>query len=216
MEVLEANAEPVPFTGEGGWSGMLHPAPKGRDTEGVLPRLLVRPDDGGVPLVVPAEMVTKRSDGTYFLPLVRTEAETAYSLTESTVIPLLEETAQITKRRVETGKVRITKTVKETTETVDEPLLRESVDVERVPINRVVDAPESSRREDGVLIIPLYEETLVVEKRLVLVEELRITIRQSTENVSQTVDLRREEVFIENLPANGADGRVSDMETNAL
>ena len=213
MVVLEANAEPIPFTGEGGWSGTLHPAPQGRDTDGSLPRLLVRPDDGGVSLLVPAEMVTRQTNGTYFLPLARTEAEAAYALTESTVIPLLEETAQITKRRVETGKVRITKTIKETTETVDEPLLRESVNVERVPVNRVVDAPEASRREDGVLIIPLYEETLVVEKRLVLVEELRITIRQNTENVSQIVDLRREEVSIENLPAGSSAG---DTKTNAL
>ena len=78
----------------------------------------------------------------------------------------------------------------------------EAVNVERVPINRVVAAPESARRENGVLIIPLYEETLVVEKRLVLVEELRITIEQTTQNASQTVALRREEAHIENLPAN--------------
>ena len=201
MVVLQANAEPVPFVGEGGWSGLLHPAPQGQDADGTLPRLMVRPDDGGMTLLVPAEMVTRQENGTYFLPLARNEAETAYALNETTVIPLVEETIHVSKRTVETGKVRITKTVKETTETVREPLLKEAVSVERVAINRVVDAPEAARREDGVLIIPLYEETLVVEKRLVLTEELRITIRQSTETMSQTVDLRREEVFIENLPS---------------
>lgn len=217
MVVLEANAAPVPFIGEGGWTGTLHPAPAGQDTIGALPRVMVRPSDGGMALLVPAEMVTRQTDGTYFVPLNRTEAESAYALKEATVIPIVEETLTVGKRMVETGKVRITKTVRETEEVVNEPLLREAVSVERVPVNRVVSAPEAARREEGVLIIPLYEETLVVEKRLVLLEELRITIKQSTETSSQTVTLRREEAHVENLPTAGVSsaGQTSDQTNDA-
>lgn len=133
---------------------------------------------------------------------------------EATIIPLLEETLTVGKRMVETGKVRVTKTVRETEEVVNESLLKEAVSVERVPINRIVAAPEAARRENGVLIIPLYEETLVVEKRLILTEELHITIRQTTETASQTVTLRWEEAIIENLPASSV-GVLCDAPNNA-
>ena len=126
MILLDADTVPVPFTGEGGWTGMLHPAPQGSDEAGMLPRLTVRPDDGGTSLLIPAEIVTRQENGTYFVPLSRTDAEAAYALHDSTVIPLLEETVSVSKRMVETGKVRITKTVRETQEIVDEPLLRRS------------------------------------------------------------------------------------------
>lgn len=67
--VFEANTAPVSFVGEGGWAGTLHPAPTGQDAVGSLPRVLVRPADGGTPLLVPAEMVTRQADGTYFVRL---------------------------------------------------------------------------------------------------------------------------------------------------
>ena len=206
MVLLEANAAPVPFTGEGGWTGTLHPAPQGSDASGTLPRVLARPDNGGTPITLPAEMVVRQGDGTYFVPLTQTDAQAAYALTGTTIIPIIEETLTVAKRIVETGKVRITKTVVETEEVVEEPLLRETVQVERVPINRIVAAPEPSRRENGTLIVPLYEETLVVEKRLILKEELHITISQTTETIPQTVTLRREEARVDQFPAQNTGG----------
>ena len=94
--------------------------------------------------------------------------------TQHTVVPVLVEELEVQKRVVETGTVRITKQVHEREALVDEPLWREEVEVTHVPIQRVVDAPLPVREEHGTLIVPILEEVLVVEKRLMLKEEIHI------------------------------------------
>jgi uncharacterized protein (TIGR02271 family) len=118
---------------------------------------------------------------------------------ETRVIPVVEEVLDIRRRRVETGKVRITKLVHEHEEEVATPRVREEVLIERVTVNRVVEAPVSPRQEGDTLIIPVLEEVVVTETRLVLKEELRITTRRIEEPAAQRVTLRREEVRIERL-----------------
>ncbi|BDI30562.1 hypothetical protein CCAX7_26130 [Capsulimonas corticalis] len=110
------------------------------------------------------------------------------------VVPIIEETLDVRKRIVETGKVRITKTVTEREEVVDIPFLRTEVDVRHVPIDRFVDAAPPIRHEGDVMIIPVMEEVLVVEKRLKLKEEIHVTHRQTEYHDTQTVVLRRESV----------------------
>jgi uncharacterized protein (TIGR02271 family) len=75
--------------------------------------------------------------------------------------------------------------------------------IERVPINRVVEAPIAARSEEDTLIIPLLEEVLVVEKRLLLKEEVRITKRQVETHMPQRVTLRREEATVEHSNQEG-------------
>jgi len=89
--------------------------------------------------------------------------------------------------------------VREGEEIVDEPLLREEVSVERVPVNRVVDRPVPVRHEGDVMIVPVLEEVLYVEKRLLLKEELRISKRRVEEHAPQRVVLRKEEVIVERI-----------------
>jgi len=118
---------------------------------------------------------------------------------DTRVIPVIEETLDVQKRQVETGGVRITKVVHEREEVVNVPRVREEVTVERVTLNRIVDTPVSMRQEGDTLIIPLLEEVIVMEKRLMVKEELRITKRRIEEQASQQVTLRREEVVVERL-----------------
>lgn len=115
------------------------------------------------------------------------------------VIPVVEEILDIRRHRVETGKVRITKVVHEREEEVTTPRVREEITIERVPLNRMVDAPVSTRQEGDTLIIPVLEEVVVTEKRLMVKEELRITTRRIEEQTSQRVTLRREDVIVERL-----------------
>jgi uncharacterized protein (TIGR02271 family) len=115
------------------------------------------------------------------------------------VIPVVEEILDVRQRRVETGRVRITKIVHEREEEVKAPRVREEITIERVTLNRMVDAPISTRQEGDTFIIPLLEEVVVVEKRLMVKEELRITKRRIEEQASQQVMLRREEVVVERL-----------------
>lgn len=89
--------------------------------------------------------------------------------------------------------------MREHEETVDEPLLREQVNVERVAINQLVDGPIAVRQDGDTMIIPVLEEVLVIEKRLMLKEELRVTVQRTTVHDPQTVTLRTEEINIERI-----------------
>ena len=117
------------------------------------------------------------------------------------VIPVLRETARIETREVESGRVRVHTTVTERDEVVEAILRQQDLHVERIPVGRVVDETPAVREEGGVVIIPVMEELLVVEKRLVLKEELRIRRSHGERSVRETVRLRTEEVSIEQTPA---------------
>lgn len=116
-------------------------------------------------------------------------------------IPVIQETLEVGKRVVETGRVRIVRRSVEEHHSVDVPWVRERVVIERVPVERIVDPahPPEVHDEGDVLVIPVLEETMVLEKRLVLREELRVSrIREET-RVDENVVLRRDEVSIERI-----------------
>ncbi len=119
--------------------------------------------------------------------------------TDTVVIPIVEEMLTVDKREVITGGIRLTKRVTEREEVVDEALLRESVTVERVPINQIVTEAPAARQEGDTLIVPVLEEVLVTEKRLLLKEEVRITRTQKTVHDPQTVTVRSEEAVLEDI-----------------
>ncbi|SMF97763.1 conserved domain-containing protein [Methylomagnum ishizawai] len=116
------------------------------------------------------------------------------------VIPVVEERASVTKRRVETGRVRIVKKVSTRRETLEADGWDETLDIERVPIGQPVDGPVAARQEGDTLVIPVLEERLVIEKRLFLKEELRVTKRRTPRPRTQETLLRREEISVERLP----------------
>jgi len=132
------------------------------------------------------------------------------------VLPIIEETLEVRKRTVDAGGVRVHKTVQEREQTVDEALLREEVQVERIPMNRVLDGPVEPRQEGDTLVIPVVEEVLVIEKRLVLKEEIRVTKTRRTESDSQRYVLQKETVVIESLePGTGAAKEISGTDPSS-
>jgi len=111
-------------------------------------------------------------------------------------VPVIREEAVIRKQQVERGGVRVQTTINEHEEVVEVPLVHDEVGVERIPVGRVVDTVPETRTEGDTLIIPVLEETLFVEKRLVLKEEIRVT-RRFAETVEPTrVVLREQQVNI--------------------
>src|SRR5215208_351480 len=105
------------------------------------------------------------------------------------MIPLLKEELGVDKRSVVTGKVRVRSVVDTIEELVHAALTDERVEVTRVPMDREVEAAPSVRTEGDVTIVPIMEEVLVVEKRLVLKEELHIRRSVTLENVEVPVTL---------------------------
>jgi uncharacterized protein (TIGR02271 family) len=99
--------------------------------------------------------------------------------------------------------VRVTKSVRERTAVIDEPLTAEVVTVERVPIDRFVEGPIADRYDGDTLVVSVIEEVTVVAKRLRLKEELRITKRRVQTRRPQTVTLRSEEATVERFDGSG-------------
>jgi uncharacterized protein (TIGR02271 family) len=174
--------------------------PTGGDDRAGAEHPLVRLDDGRR-IRVPAASLVVQQDGSYLLTLGREEIEARAEAegAEEFVVPVVHEVLDVQKRLVESGRVRVTKVVHQHEEVVDEPLLREEVEVERVAINRAIDGSVAVRHEGDVMIVPILEEVLVVEKRLMLKEELHIRRRQVKESQSERIVLRTEEATVERL-----------------
>ena len=115
-------------------------------------------------------------------------------------VPITEERAVLSTREVVTAKVRIATRVETHQELIQEALRREDVVVERVAIGRDVDVAPAIRREGDVFVYPIVEERLVVEKRLFLKEELRISYNITTEEVTEVVNLRKVHADVERTP----------------
>ena len=113
---------------------------------------------------------------------------------------LLGEEVSFGKERVETGRVRVRVVTQEHEEAVDVPLTRERVEVERVAIGRDIEAIPPRRQEGDTLVVPVVEEVVVVRRKLVLKEEVRLKLVRSTEQHRENVILRRQEAVIERIP----------------
>ncbi|MCJ2023645.1 YsnF/AvaK domain-containing protein [Methylobacterium sp. J-067] len=125
---------------------------------------------------------------------------------ESVTLPLIAETARIDKRAVETGRVRVSTRTEAVDQVLRETLRSDMVGVTRVPINRTLaegETPPVVREENGVTIIPILEEILVVEKRLVLREEVHVRQTTGGEDVEMPVTLRRQHAVIERVSPEG-------------
>jgi uncharacterized protein (TIGR02271 family) len=101
-------------------------------------------------------------------------------------------------RQREAGAVRARKSVRTEREEVRVPKRREEVDVERVPAEGGTREVEGAEIGDGEeVVIPVYEEEVVISKRVVLKEEVRIRKRVVEDVEVAEVDLRKEEVEID-------------------
>jgi uncharacterized protein (TIGR02271 family) len=201
-----ASSEMVRVTGPGNLRGTIDTAawPLDNSRAEVLVQL-----EGGAAVLVPLDVLVRQDDGSYHLTLdaaaleQRKAADEARASDSPLVLPVIQETVDVHTTPVEKGRVRIRKMVHEREELVDPPLLRDDVVVERVPINRVVEGPIPVRSEGDTLIIPLFEEVLVVETRLLLKEEVHLTKRRVETHTPQRVTLRREEAIVERVTLEG-------------
>lgn len=116
---------------------------------------------------------------------------------EVATIPLVEERLEVGKRQVETGRVRVRVEVDEREEVVPAKLARDEVEIERIPRNVAVAELPAVRLEGNITIIPVVEEQLVVEKRLVLVEEIHVHRKTTSVVEGVPVKLRSERAEIE-------------------
>ena len=101
-------------------------------------------------------------------------------------------------RQREAGSMNVKKSVRTEREEVRVPKRREEVEVERVPAEgEAREVTEAEIGEDEEFVVRVYEEEVVVTKRVVLKEEIRLRKRVVEEEEVVEVDLRKEEVEID-------------------
>jgi uncharacterized protein (TIGR02271 family) len=191
----------APVIGKDGRLGSIDPGSQPLD--GSQTPVLVRLDDGRA-LWIPYDLLEPRPDGSYYLPINRAHLDLpprmqpAGEMASTLILPVIAEELEVRTRQVSSG-VRVTKRVHSEEQLVDEPGYVEEIDVQRVPRNQEIAEPVSARYEGETLVIPLIEEVLVVEKRLVLKEEIRIHKRRKETRNPQRITLRREEAIVERI-----------------
>jgi uncharacterized protein (TIGR02271 family) len=197
-------SKPTPVIGKDGARGMLVEAVSA-DTN--TTHALVQ-FESGQRVLVPLDALTLQADGSYYY-LALSQDDLLHKRSISTehpgdplVLPVIAEQLMVQKHTRITGRVRFSKTVQEREELVDQPLVRQTVQVERVPINRVVEGEIPVRYEGDTIIIPVLEEVLVVEKRLMLKEELHITQHHEQIRDPQHIILRSEDITVERMLSN--------------
>ena len=216
----EKTARKLVLTDRDGLRGFIDEQDAGWDDK--HGQVLVRLEDGRQAMV-PADELRRDGDGGLRLPFSLSELTQVSPRAAgaqraaggrgegAVVVPVVAEQLEVEKRKVEGGGVRIRKTVREREEVVDEPLMREEVQVKRVPVNKVVEGPVPVRHVGDTMIVSLLEEVLVVEKKLMVKEELHITKEQVESYRPQRVRLRTEEAVVERVD-DGRGGYVEEGE----
>ena len=126
-------------------------------------------------------------------------------MVDEAVIRLAEERLSVDKRVVETGRVRVHRTTTEKVQKVNVPLSSDTYEVTRVPIGKEVTKSPPVRETRTEIIIPVVEEVLVVERRLVLREELHIRKVRSVERHSEEFTLRVQNATVERVANRNSD-----------
>lgn len=118
---------------------------------------------------------------------------------EQMTVPLHAEEVSVAKKRIVTGRVKVSTVTREYEQLVEEMLQREHVEIERTPIGKEIEKPPPVREEGDTLIVPIVEEVVVVERRLRLKEEVRIRRTRETQPYQERVVLRKQEAVITRL-----------------
>src|SRR6478672_3319631 len=111
-------------------------------------------------------------------------------------IPLHVEEVSVSRREIKKANVRIALIAGTREQLIDEELAHVRVEIERVPIDRTIEAVPPIRQEGDITIIPVVEEVVVVERRLVLKEEVRVRRVSTKEQHQETLVLRQQEAVI--------------------
>jgi uncharacterized protein (TIGR02271 family) len=112
-------------------------------------------------------------------------------------LELHEEVLVARKRLVDAGEVVFRTEVDEVPGRLDVEALREDVKVTREPVGKAVTERTAPWEEGDELVIPIYEEQLVVTKRLFLREHIRVQRLKTTEVRHFEDTVRRERLVID-------------------
>ncbi len=100
-------------------------------------------------------------------------------------------------RQVQAGEVHIHKEVVTETRSIDVPITREEVVIQRHPVGSALSGDADFSRVDEEIRIPVMEEQVTVVKTPIVVEEVEVGKRQVTEMQHLTGTVRHEELRVD-------------------
>jgi stress response protein YsnF len=125
---------------------------------------------------------------------------------QTSSIPIVEEKPDITKRQVVVGRVKVKTVTHAVDEMASQELISQGIEIERVPIEVYIEhgTPVPTTRVEGnVTIIPVLEEVMIVERKLLWKEDVRIIHNETRETAEFPVTLRKQRAIIERLNSEG-------------
>lgn len=128
---------------------------------------------------------------------VRREQQASANTSSELRVPVAEEQLDVAKRSRKAGEVRVTKQVRTEEKQVTVPVTREEVRVERVPAGPRAASEGEARFAQESISVPVMEEEVIVSKRPVVREEVRIHKESRQEQRPVQASVRREEVDID-------------------
>jgi stress response protein YsnF len=118
-------------------------------------------------------------------------------------LPVIEEHIDVGTRLEEAGAVRVRVVVEDVDEDVELPCASEHVRVDRVAVGRPAHERQSVWMDGDAVVVPIYEEVLIVKRRLMLKEEIRLTTERSVHVDRASFPVRRERAVVERRTADG-------------
>lgn len=112
-------------------------------------------------------------------------------------IQLLSEVLSVQKKRVPKGEVRFRKEVVTDNQTIEVPVTREELVVERVPAQSGTAAASGAIGSSQEVRVPLSEEKVRVEKKPMVKEEVRVGKKTVQESRQVNEQVKREELHVD-------------------
>ena len=112
-------------------------------------------------------------------------------------VQLFGEVLRVHKERISRGEVRVRKDVVTENQTIEVPVTREELVVERVAVSGDTPAPSANIGSGQEIRIPLSEDKVRLEKEPVLREEVSIGRREVQDVARVSGDVRREELRVD-------------------
>ena len=116
---------------------------------------------------------------------------------KSSVLSLAEEILRVEKQSIVSGAVQVRTETEVIEENLSVSLDSQTVEVTRVPVNKTINSAPAIRTEGDVTIIPIIEEVAVVQKQLILKEELHVRRRTTTQQAEVPVTRRKQRAVID-------------------
>lgn len=131
------------------------------------------------------------------------------------VIPVLAESLHVDTATASTGGVRVIKRIVTDQQMLDHHLRTENVEIKRIPMNKVVDGPQPTIQTDDLIIIPVVQEVLKIERQWVVTEEIHVSKSAKVIHVQEPIGVAHEVVTIERLDAASANPNDKNPESVA-